>query len=100
MLDRLVGKPKRFRSLADDTLYLMWCIWREQNVRCFENRETSVIELKNIMVKSFYTWIATYNSPHLSSFFFFFSSLVYLLYVRVCILVLRPSTLLMELIYL
>jgi hypothetical protein len=44
MLDRLVGKPKRFRSLADDTLYLMWCIWREQNVRCFENRETSVIE--------------------------------------------------------
>jgi hypothetical protein len=36
-------------------LCLMWCIWRERNVRCFEDREISVVELKNIMFKSLYT---------------------------------------------
>jgi hypothetical protein len=38
------------------------------NARCFEDRETSVVELKNIMFKSFYTWIVAHNSLHFSSF--------------------------------
>jgi hypothetical protein len=50
-------------------LCIMWCIWREQNARCFEDREISVVELKNIIFKSLYTWIAAYNSLHFSSFF-------------------------------
>jgi hypothetical protein len=41
-------------------LCLMWCICREQNARRFENREISVVELKNIMFKSLYTWIEVY----------------------------------------
>jgi hypothetical protein len=50
-------------------LCIMWCIGREWNVRSFEkNRDTSVEELKNVMFKSLYLWIATYNSPHFSSF--------------------------------
>jgi hypothetical protein len=49
-------------------LCLMWCIWRERNARSFEDRETSVVELKNIMFKSLYTWIAAYNSLPFSSF--------------------------------
>jgi hypothetical protein len=38
-------------------LYLIWCIWREQNARTFEDCEASVVELKNIMFKPLYTWI-------------------------------------------
>ena len=41
-------------------LCLMWCICREQNARRFEDREISVVELKNIMFKSLYTWIEAY----------------------------------------
>jgi hypothetical protein len=37
-------------------LCLMWCIWRERNAMCFGDREISVEELKNIVVKSLYIW--------------------------------------------
>jgi hypothetical protein len=48
-------------------LYLMW--WRKRNAICFEDRETLVEELKNIMFKSLYTWIGAYNnSSHFSNF--------------------------------
>jgi hypothetical protein len=36
-------------------LCLMWYISREQNARSFENRETSVLELKSIVFRSLYT---------------------------------------------
>jgi hypothetical protein len=49
-------------------LYVMWCIWREQNTRSFEDCKISVVELKNVMFKSLYTWIAAYNSLLFSSF--------------------------------
>jgi hypothetical protein len=49
-------------------LCLMWCIWRERNARNFENRETSVEELKKIIFNSFYTWIAAHNCFLFSSF--------------------------------
>jgi hypothetical protein len=44
----------------------MWCIWKERNARCFENRENLVVELKDITFKFLYTWIAAYSSPHFS----------------------------------
>jgi hypothetical protein len=88
------------------SLCLMWCIWRERNARCFEDREISMEELNNVMFKSLYTWIAAYNSPHFSSFSefldfcsFFLLDRGFLLYTS-CILGLRPFELLMRLIYL
>jgi hypothetical protein len=44
----------------------------------FEDQETSVVELKKIMFKFIYTWIAAFNSLQCSSFsdfldFFFLS---------------------------
>jgi hypothetical protein len=46
-------------------LCLMWSIWREQNARCFEDREMAVEELKNILVKTLYIW-----TGHIISHFF------------------------------
>jgi hypothetical protein len=60
------------RSVLDawrmSPLCLMWCIWRERNARCFEDREISVEELKNILVKSLYTWTKAYNISQFSNF--------------------------------
>jgi hypothetical protein len=38
-------------------LCLMWCLWRNRNVRSFENIETSMLELRKILFNTFYTWI-------------------------------------------
>ena len=62
MLDRLVGSHNNLEVWWMTPLCLMWYIWRERNVRCFEDCET------NIMFKSFYTRIVAYHSPHFCSF--------------------------------
>jgi hypothetical protein len=54
-------------------LCLMWCIWREQNAQNFEDRETSVLELKKIIFNSLYTLIAAHNSL----FYFIFSFITF-----------------------
>jgi hypothetical protein len=60
-------------------LCLMGCIWREWNPRRFENREISLVELKNIMFKSHYIWIVAYSTLQLSSFFLIFWTFVHFL---------------------
>ena len=51
--------------------YLMWCIWRERNARCFEGCEWSLLEIKVLFLT---------QSPCLEcgpiAFFLFFSSSV------------------------
>jgi hypothetical protein len=37
-------------------LCLMWCLWREQNARTFEDRETSLLDLKKLVLHSLFTW--------------------------------------------
>lgn len=32
-------------------LCLMWCLWREQNARGFENCETGLINLKKLVIQ-------------------------------------------------
>ena len=44
---------------------LMWCIWREMNLRTFEGVELSVPNLKFLLPKSFYDWSS--NSPAFSA---------------------------------
>ena len=47
----------------------------------FEDYERSVIDLKVLLFKSLYAWLAVYNSHHFSWFFEFLEvSLVYFLY--------------------
>jgi hypothetical protein len=58
-------------------LCLMWCICGEHNAMSFEDREALVLELKNILFKSLYTWIATFNSLSFSNFTGFFRVLFF-----------------------
>jgi hypothetical protein len=48
-------------------LCLMWCIWRVECMN-FEDRGTSVAELKKIIFNALYVWIAAHNSLIFSSF--------------------------------
>jgi hypothetical protein len=34
----------------------MWCLWREQNARTFEDRETSLLDLKKLVLHSLFKW--------------------------------------------
>jgi hypothetical protein len=42
--------------------------WRERNSLSFEDRETSLVELKKLIFNSFYARIVAHNSLILSSF--------------------------------
>ena len=35
---------------------LMWCIWREQNARCFESCEQSILQLKVVFFFTLLKW--------------------------------------------
>ena len=37
-------------------LCLMWCLWREQNARCFDGQELSRVKLKYSLLKSLSEW--------------------------------------------
>ena len=43
---------------------LMWCIWRERNLRTFEESETSIADLKLLFFQTLFEWLqATNFSP-------------------------------------
>jgi hypothetical protein len=47
---------------------LMWCLWREQNDRNFEDQERSIEELKSFFFHSLFSWTAAYLAPLVLSF--------------------------------
>jgi hypothetical protein len=49
-------------------LYLMWCIWRECNARCFENLSRSFEELHHYFLFTLYTWTVGWLAPTVISF--------------------------------
>jgi len=49
-------------------LCLMWCIWREQNARYFEDVETSMLELRKLLLSTLYIWIAAHHSLNVFSY--------------------------------
>jgi hypothetical protein len=40
-------------------LCLMWCLWKEQNVRSFEDCETIALNLKKLVLQTLFTWRVT-----------------------------------------
>jgi hypothetical protein len=57
---------------------LMWCLWKEQNDRNFEDKERTFEELKTFVFYSLYTWTAAFLASLVISFHNFlvlFSSL-------------------------
>jgi hypothetical protein len=55
-------------------LCLMWCVWRERNVRCFEDSSRSFII--HYFLYTLYTWTADWLAPTVISFGFSFSLLL------------------------
>jgi hypothetical protein len=37
-------------------LCLMWCLWKERNGRSFEDCETSLFNLKKLVLQALFTW--------------------------------------------
>jgi hypothetical protein len=66
---------------------LLWCLWREKNDRCFEDREKTSEELKSLFFNTLYLMIATYIAHLVICFHdFLFSVCPYYLDGFVCIL--------------
>jgi hypothetical protein len=54
-------------------LCLIWCLWREQNVRSIKDQENAMLEQKK-MFQFLYTWIAAFNSLPVCNFSKFLDS--------------------------
>ena len=46
---------------------IMWCLWRERNVRTFEDCELSVVELKLHFYRSLLDWMSATGLFRLSN---------------------------------
>jgi hypothetical protein len=53
---------------------LMWCLWRERNLRTFEGREQHVAELKLLFLRKLFEWMASTRLFGFSSFLEFIDS--------------------------
>jgi hypothetical protein len=79
-------------------LCLMWCVWRERNVRCSKDCETGLMNLKKVVMQTLLLWRETLQSMSECSYYEFLDrcSFFFKLGVR-CILPvyrgLRPSAL-------
>jgi hypothetical protein len=47
---------------------LLWCLWREQNNRNFEDQERTIEELKTFFFYSLFSWTAVFLVPLVISF--------------------------------
>ena len=47
---------------------LLWCLWRDRNSRCFENKERSISDLNLFFFRTLMDWLAALrNQSFLSS---------------------------------
>ena len=54
--------------------YLMWCLWREKNNRCFEDNERSMPNLKLFFFRTLLDWLSTLRNQSFSSILDFIDS--------------------------
>jgi hypothetical protein len=55
------------------THYIMWCIWRERNNRCFEGSLRSREELLQVFLFTLYSWTTGWLAPRFICFTDFLS---------------------------
>ena len=48
--------------------YVLWCIWREQNSRCFEGKERSTSDFKSLLPHTLLEWSSSFNLFPCSNF--------------------------------
>jgi hypothetical protein len=54
-------------------LCIMWCIWKEHNNRCFEDKSGSLEELIHLFFFTLFTWIVGWLALQVISFSDFLS---------------------------
>jgi hypothetical protein len=54
-------------------LCLIWCIWSERNVGCFEDSTRTLEELIHFFLFTLFTWTAAWLAPLVISFLDFLS---------------------------
>ena len=54
--------------------YLLWCLWRKRNSRCFEDKEKSISNLKLFFFRTLMVWLAALQNQSFSSFLDFLDS--------------------------
>jgi hypothetical protein len=65
---RQVGRGIVMKVWRLAPLCLIWCLWQERNAQNFEDVETSLTELRKIVINTLHTWISTYHSLLVTSF--------------------------------
>ena len=53
---------------------LLWCLWRERNSRCFEDKERSISDLKLFFFRTLMDWLAALQNQSILSFLDFLDS--------------------------
>ena len=51
---------------------VMWCLWRERNERTFEGCEQNISELKTLLFRTLFDWMAATSLFTFSNFLEFF----------------------------
>ena len=51
---------------------VLWCLWREINARTFEGSERNMLDLKILMLRTLFDWIAANDLFPFSNFLVFF----------------------------
>ena len=46
--------------------YLMWWFWEERNSRCFENNESSILDLKLFFFRTLLYWLSSLRNQSFS----------------------------------
>jgi hypothetical protein len=54
-------------------LCIMWCIWSERNLRCFEDSSRSIEDLLHVFLFTLFSWTAGWLAPRVISFSDFLS---------------------------
>jgi hypothetical protein len=62
------------------SLCLMWCLWKKQNARSFEDCESDLLNLKKLVIQTLFTWRVTLHS--MSDCFLFFRFVFFSLWFR------------------
>jgi hypothetical protein len=47
---------------------LLWCVWKEKNDRCFEERERTLVKILSLYYDTLYLWTAVHVSTLSISF--------------------------------
>ena len=53
---------------------LLWCLWRERNTRCFEDKERSISDLNLFFFRTLMDWLAALWNQSFPSFLDFLDS--------------------------